>query len=338
MIANQLGYWIVLLSIPIGMLSFIPKTLAQQETKLTISPVTFELSANPGDTLTNQIKVTNVSPSALQLETRIENIARTDEQGQVELTEEATSYAISTWVSTNPQKITVGPREEKIINFTIQVPTNAEPGGHYGTLLVGTVAGDINGSGASIVQRIGSLLLVRVSGEANELALVTNFSSKQYSGRWEEVLGVDGKSKVLRPKGEKVEEEKARKYYQNGPLAFDVKFHNNGNAHIKPIGFITIYNIFNRKIGEVPLDAHNVFPGADRRITSIWPQQKLWGIYYRAKLVAIYGANNNKTLSADTTFWAFPLWAAITLGTGVILLLVLRKRLLRALRILIRGR
>lgn len=310
---------------------------AQQEVQLSLSPLTFELKANPGETVSNSVRVTNNTTAGTQLEVTVENIASTGQGGQVELTSESTTYALSSWVSTDVKKFSLGAKESKIITFTIAVPKNAEPGGHYGSLLIGTVASGDTSTGAIIAQKLGSLLLVRVSGEANEEVTITGFVPKNYVGSWDEITSADGKSKVLVPKDEVLTAESSRRYFSNGPIAIDVTYQNKGNVHVKPVGFVSIYNIFNKKVAELPVDSRNVFPGADRKVTVIWPQKQHWGIFYRAKLITLYGASNNKTLSADATFWAFPLPAAISLGVVLLVLLILRKRLGRALRILFRG-
>lgn len=310
---------------------------AQEQTKLTISPVTFELTANPGDTLSNQIKVTNVSDVTLQLETKVENIAGTGSKGQVTLTSEETEFSLSSWVKTDPTRFSLKPKEVRIITYTIAVPLNAEPGGHYGTILVGTIASDnLESSGAAVVQRLGSLVLVRVNGEQREEATIKRIGAKHYNGATDAFLLSDGKTKIQIPKNVDLTQEPSRNYFSSGPIALETVIHNSGNVHIKPNGYFTIYNLFNQKVTELPLDSRNVFPGNDRNITIVWPVKKPRGIYYRAQLAAVYGSTN-QPLTASFSFWAFPRFEALGIAAGLLLLLLLRKRLARALRILVKG-
>lgn len=331
----------LIISVGTGMLLFhtgkTPTVFAQQLTQLSVSPVTFDLTANPGDTLTNQMKVTNLSSGTLQLETRTENIAAAGQEGQVQLTEEETEFSLSKWVETTPKKLTLDSKDTKVINFTIHVPNNAEPGGHYGSILVGTTASDVpNSTGASVAQRVGTLLLVKVSGKSKEEAVVKQFRSKTYVGQWNEIVGSDGKTKFLTPKDEETNKEKFAKYFQKGPIAFEAIFHNAGNVHVKPTGSVIVYNLFNRQIAQLPLDQRNIFPGNDRRIMVIWPTGRLWGIYYRAQLAAVYGTTN-QPLIASIGIWVFPLPVAIALGVILLIVLIFRRRLIRAVRILVKG-
>jgi hypothetical protein len=312
------------------------RVIAAQETQFAVTPVTFEFSANPGETVSNQIKVTNLTSATVQMETRVENISGTGDQGQVYLSQDETTFALSSWVATAPEQFSLSPHESQVVNFTIRVPQQAEPGGHYGTILIGTIASDTRTTGAAISQRIGSLLLVRVSGKTQERAGVKKFYPRNFTGTWDELTTSDGKSKIYVAKGEGTIKETTKKYFQTGPLAFDLTVQNEGNVHIKPTGKVIIYNIFNRPVAELTLDSRNVFPGYDRRMTIIWPHKKLWGIYYRAQLAAVYGSPN-QALTATTSFWGFPLPFAIGSGAGLLILLLLRRRIARAFRILIKG-
>ncbi len=309
---------------------------AVETSRLIISPVTFELSANPGETITNQIKITNMSDGDLQLQTSVENIAGTDDQGQVTLTDKDTGYALSSWIKTDTSIFKVAAKETKLLPFSIVVPQNAEPGGHFGTLLVGTKAAAIEGqTGVGFGQKVGSLLLLRVSGEAKEAAAVTKFDARQYTGKWDERKSADGQTTYLVPTSD-VASTPAQKYMSQGPIAFNMNWHSAGNVHVKPVGYVTVYNIFHNKVAELPIEPKNIFPGNDRQVTVIWPQAKLWGVYYSATASAVYGSDNT-VLQAQTAFWAFPLWAAIVILVVLVLIILLHKRFVRAFRILTKG-
>lgn len=316
---------------------FVQAAAAQQASRLSVSPVTFELNADPGDTLTNQVKVTNLSDAELQLETRVENIAGTGQQGQVKLTEESTTYSLSTWVTTTPARFTVKAKQSQTIDFTIKVPANAEPGGHYGSLLVGTIASDKpDGTGAAVAQRIGSLLLVKVSGNAKEQARLSHFIAKSFTGETEESTTPDGKTKVIVPKNRTSLGAKGDLYIQKGPVAFDIMLENSGNVHFRPAGFVTISNIFGKKVAELPIEQRNVFPGSERQLTVVWPKANLWGGFYKAQLLAVYGSNNQQ-LTADTSFWAFPLTAAIAIVVVLLILIFARRRIAKVIKVLVKG-
>lgn len=313
------------------------RVLAQDTTKLTISPASFDFGANPGATETNVIKVTNSSDSELTLEARVENILGADENGRVQLTEKETEFALSSWVTVTPNRFTLKARESRAISFTIKVPANAEPGGHYGSILIGTVAAANDGvTGSSIVQRVGSLLLVRVAGEARERGTVSSFVTKPYSGTWQEQKSSDNTTTYLVPDTEQIKKESQRNYFSTGPIVFSLTFKNDGNVHFQPQGFIRVTNAFGRVVAQLPVFPRNVFPGVERENAVLWDAGRLWGGYYKAELVGLYG-QKNQVLSATTTFWAFPQTAAIIIGIALLLVIILRKRLAKVVRVLIKG-
>lgn len=327
----------ILLSLFLAPLLVSPgQTRAQDSTKLTVSPASFDFGVNPGATETNVIKVTNASDSELLLETRVENILGADENGQVQLTEKETEFSLSSWVTVSPNRFTLKARESRTVSFTISVPAKAEPGGHYGSILIGTVAAANETAGSSIVQRVGSLLLVRVAGEAKERGNVTSFVTKSYSGTWNEQKSSDNTTTFLIPDAQQLDKEQVKSYFSNGPIAFSITYKNDGNVHFQPQGFIRITNLFGKVVAELPIFPRNVFPGVERESAVLWNAGRLWGGYYTAELVGIYG-QKNQVLNATTTFWAFPTTAAIIIASLLLLVIILRKRLVKVVRVLIKG-
>lgn len=303
----------------------------------TISPPTFDLSANPGDVLDETIRVTNLSAETVTHTASVEDFKVEGTEGQVTVEDDAAAQVFSRWFGVAPDQITLAPQETQMVKFHLTVPVNAEPGGHFATILFqpkGATA--TTSTGAQIVQRVGALILLKVSGAARENAEIVKFVPKSFVGSWDPV-SMPNQPTTLVAKDEHLDQERTRRYFPRGPLAFDVVFQNNGNVHVKPTGTVLIRTFWGRKIAEVPLDPRNVFPGGQRRITLLWTPRFLWGVYYRAELTAWYGSQKTP-LTAETTFWAFPLPAALAAGMIFLVSFIIRRRLAQALKILIRGR
>lgn len=310
----------------------------QNNLGLTVSPPSLELSANPGDTLNEVVRITNESPNAVTFEVSAEDFKVEGTEGSVVVEEDKDPNAFSRWISFPVTQFRLAPKESTQVAFKIAVPRNAAPGGHFVSVLFNPKATDENtGTGAKVIQRVGSLLLMRVSGAVVEEGNIKRLSTKSFVGEWNEVTGSDGRTKILVAKEEKLTEERPRKWFEKGPVAFDLVFQNTGNVHFRPAGTLTIYNLFGRKVGESAIDPRNVFPGGDRRVTVIWPEQSLKGLFYRAQVAAVYGSQN-KVITAETHFWGFPSGILIAIVVALVLLLLLRRRLLRALSVLIKGR
>ena len=291
----------------IGMISGFTIFAQEGERGLTISPLTFELTANPGDVLENKIQVSNPTKSSISVKMETEDFLAYGELGEVRVQEqEDETYSLKKWVATIPSEFTLKPGGSKFVTFTIDVPKNAEPGGKYGSVLA-TITGVVGkeATGVAITQKIGALVLLSVSGKIKEEIKVEEFSVPKFS--------------------------------EYGPIIFTTRFKNIGTVHVRPRGFVTITNIFGKKVADVEFSQQNVIPGAIRRVEAKWDRSWIWGVRYQANLVASYGSEN-KSLSAVTLFWVFPwkigLGILIVLGVVVYYIVTTRRKLKKAEEIL----
>lgn len=293
----------------LSIFSFSSPTIAfAQPIGVSIVPPRFELFANPGDIINETIRVSNKSDSPQSFGIIIEDFSSAGEEGHVVLEEEETDtlYSLKSWIEPSSNNIVIQPNEEVSYPFSIIVPKDAEPGGHYASLLFQIGGEPIEGV-TNVQHRIGSLILLRVSGNVEEKGEVVSFSAPSYS--------------------------------KSGPIIFELRVKNDGTTHIRPNGTVIITNLFGKKVEELPLNGLNVFPGVIRKMETEWTRENILGIY-TATLVATYG-QQNLPLTAATRFTVVSPFTGtlIIVGTiaGIIFLLSLisgRNRLLRALKVL----
>lgn len=272
---------------------------AQEEmsTGVTVSPVHFEFSANPGDKLENKLQVLNPTENTISVKMEVEDFVTYGEEGEVRIQEtEDETYSLKKWVKTTPNEFTLKPKESKLVTFTVNIPKNAEPGGKYGSILatMSGLAGE-EGAGLGIAQKVGALLLLSVSGRIEEKIEVKEFSTPNF-----------------------------REY---GPINFTIRFENTGTVHVRPRGSVTINNIFGHKVADVEFPQQNVIPGAIRKNETTWNQNWLWGVRYTATLVGSYGSQNS-TISSVISFWVFPwkIWLVILLVLVIVIYFIVRTR------------
>lgn len=291
------------------------QVMAQSSSQaITIIPPRFTLLGNPGDSIVDIVRVRNESDNPLTLKVLVRNFSTSGEEGQVviEEGEDASSFDLASWIEPATKEMILQPKQEMPLQFTINIPKNAEPGGHYASILFQS-GGDNPIPGSAVVsQRIASLILLRVSGTIVEDASVESFE--------------------------------APSYLESGPVTFTLRVKNNGNVHIRPEGMIVITNMFNQKVAQIPLEGRNVIPGAIRRMDTVWEGEKLFG-KYKATLIASYGQGNpQKQLTAVTTFTVASKTHIILLIAGVAATIFLilgliggRKRLSKAIKIITSG-
>jgi len=311
MMMNKRHFLVLIIGVMVGWLTGIHLVFAQS-TGITISPLTFELTANPGDILSNKLKIYNPTDDIIAVKMEVEDFKPIGETGQVIVApeeEEEIVYSLKRWVEIEPREFTLRPKEQKFVDFTINLPENAEPGGKYGSILA-TVTGKISKEiiGATVAQKVGALILLTVSGEVREKLIVKEFT--------------------------------APSFLEYGPVPFVIRFENMGTVHVRPRGFVTITDWRGKKVADVEFAQLNVIPGAVRKIEAVWKEKWLFG-KYTATLVGSYGTTNLPFNPPVLIFWVFP-WK-IVLGLFLVLILLFicfyktRRRWRLAFRVLLKG-
>lgn len=289
-----------------------PAAHAQQATTTTLIPPSFELFANPGDSLSEALRIRNEGTTPITYNTSSLNFEADGDSGQVQLTtgETSKSFSLASWITPSIRFIVIPGHTERSIPFIIKVPQNAEPGGHYGALQIATASGGNVSGGASVAAGQVSLILLRVSGNVSEKAIVKSFTVAPYS--------------------------------EYGPVKTILDVKNEGAVHIKPTGTIVISDLFGAKVAEFPLDGKNALPGALRKMETTWSEKNPIG-RFKAQLVAQYG-EKHEPLIAETYFIVFPKPLAIGIGVTMIILVILiafliagRKRIAKAFRVIAQG-
>jgi len=294
-------------------LAFFILSTHNAQAQISISPLTFELSANPGSRISNVLTVFNQGDTPLSISMEAQSFRPVGEQGQVAVQElrageDNTGYELSEWITMQPRSIVLEPHTDRTVTFIINVPRNAEPGGHYGSVLAGIGGTGFTAGGSLIAQKVGALVLLQVSGDVVEKIDVKSFEAPTFS--------------------------------EYGPVTITTRFENIGTVHLKPQGFIVIKNIFGREIITLQLPAKNVLPNSIRKIETIFDKKFLFG-KYDAILTAVYGSQNQQQIAYATSFYVIPWKMTLLYGILGIIVLILfwraRKRIKLALKILLRG-
>jgi hypothetical protein len=261
---------------------------------LEISPPVIELSANPGQSVSTNISVRNVTAGELVATATTNDFgASSDESGtpKLLLTETgATRYSLRYWV-TGVNGLDLAAGELKTTKVVINVPANAEPGGHYGVVRFTGVPPDMKQTGVALSASVGALILLTVNGDITHQANVEQFSTGTQNVKTAE-FSVSG-------------------FFEHGPVDFLVRIKNSGSVHEQATGIITVKNMFGGKVATVAVNSlgGNVLPDSIRRFTQTLANKQLFGLY-TAKLSMTYAGN--KTLAANASFWVIP-WKLVLL-------------------------
>jgi hypothetical protein len=296
----------ILLSI-LPVVFFVSKIYTQNSNNgLSITPFSLELTLEPGQTVTRTITLTNFTDQVADIAVSKRNFTANGEEGQVNLTEEETGFSLASWISTTPQRKTLAPSQKQEFEVTISVPKNAEPGGHFGSVVFGTIPSqNLNQTGALLSQEVAGLILVKIPGDVTERAKIETFAAE-------------------------------KKFYNMGPVDFSIRVKNESTVHIRPEGVVTVTDMFGKK-SVVQVEGRNVLPGAIRKLSASHKENFLIG-KYTADLKLSYGTQSNSVLTASTTFFAFPVRMGLIGLSILIIVFLLRKRLGKALKTLLTGK
>ncbi|MDR3519476.1 MAG: hypothetical protein P4L63_01125 [Candidatus Pacebacteria bacterium] len=286
--------------------------VANKASALTLSPSRLEISGDPGQTLTEKMVLINENNDTETFYSSYANFQAQGESGDPAFV--TATNDLGTWMSTQPS-ITLSPGESQTIPFTINIPKNAEPGGHFAVVFWGTASPQLGTVGVG--SKTGLLVLLSVNGDVKQSAGFLSFNTV----------------------GNKF-------WYSTLPVSFEYRFKNDGGDRIKPVGPLTIRDtvFFPAQVLDANPGTGNVLPGSTRRFqvdwinyvrpvdyvtpTSFFP--RFWSnVSYQWKNFAIglYSANlnvaystNNQHAKATVFFFVFP-WQLILVMLVVIAIL-----------------
>lgn len=257
-----------------------------------VSPIRFEEELEPGQSVERTLKITNNGP-AVNAEFIAQDFMAKDETGSPQMLNEGElhpTYSLAKWVVL-PQDTFFEVNETKEVTFTIKVPENAEPGGHYGAVLVQQKAQE--SQAVATVSRIGAIVLLRVKGEAREAASLESFT--------------------IPP--EEVTDE---------AVVLETRLKNTGNVHLQPKGKIYIFDEEGKKlpaigrkavidgrgvvlrtedVDYVPFNKKDlsVLPDQTRKFETKWDRGPRKG-KFMAQIEIQYGSGNEPLISEKTAF------------------------------------
>lgn len=297
--------WIALVVLATGFF------LAQEAGAITLIPPSLEFTdVPPGETIQTKVKLFNETAEPLTLFSQTANFGALNETGTPNIDLSAEIEDLAAWISLSKGPFAVQPGDRVEIPVEIKVPAEADPGGHYATILFSPQDPNLAGGGqVGIGQKIGTLILVRVQGDINESGAIAEFAT------------AGAKSTLSRL-----------------PIEMFARFGNAGNVHLRPTGTVTVRNVLGGTSAVLRVNTSQgaVLPQSIRRFDVAWEKRALqeersgffgeigneWKNFafgpYSADLELTYGLANDKKVAATIRFWVFP-WRIILLVVLIII-------------------
>ena len=259
-----------------------PFALAQQSIPLIVSPARQEILIDPNEKTTVNVKFLNQGDTPVSGFVKVADFLVDNTDGVPKILEDASQaspkYSASTWIISSTDRITIASKDQVQLQFNIQTPENARPGGRYVAIYFepqGVIPSEIGAdkeAGTGTSTRLASLLYIRVSGDITEKALSQRFFAKPF--------------------------------IEFGPLNVETDILNRGDYHIRPKGIIALINPFGSVIAQEKLKEENIFPDSVRTFKNEIGRKWMLG-RYKLTLTAAYG-DTGQSLTRSAFVWVVP--------------------------------
>jgi hypothetical protein len=309
-------------------------------TNLTTSPISVDLTANPGSSTSTTLQLQNNGLQPVNISLKLDEFKASGDEGSAQIFTPPPGDEPTQWVHFSPNSFVAQPGVWNSVTMTVQVPKTAAYGYYYAVLFVpGTTTAVSSTEKVKGANAIFVLLNAHVPNENNTLN-VQSFTASKAS-------------------------------YQYLPASFNVNVRNDGNVFTVPQGDIFISRTRNgRAIDTLDINSGqgNILPQSNRVFQVQWTngfpvyqikridgqivankhgpiQQLKWdftkvtsfryGKYY-AHLVLVYNnGSRDVTVNGVVSFWVVP-WSLIAYIiltiVGIIVFWEALKRLIKKLR------
>jgi hypothetical protein len=269
---------------------------------LRITPVRQELTLGPGQNDSYTIEVTNVTTAPTTVTAIVNDFESDNESGQPRLivnTDRQSPFSIKPFLDL-PGNFTLEPGESRLVTMSVRIPDEAMPGGYFGAIRfeAGAASPADDGTAVALSASVASLLLVSVPGEADETMSLEFIEARQ-----------DGQ---------------AGRFLETAPDTVAIKLNNEGNTILKPIGRVSVKNMFDNEVYSYELNGGqvrgNVLPQSSRVFEDAVENIGFIG-RYTVEANLSYGEGGGNIITASTTFWVIP-WKILLIGATILAFLI----------------
>jgi len=208
---------------------------------LTVSPARVEITGDPGTTLQGEIELFNEQEGTRTFFTSFENFEPSGDTGAPHFI--GAKDGLATWIRSD-NKVVLESGKRSVVPYSIAIPQNAEPGGHFAAIFFGSQEPGATGGGqVSVGGKIGVLVLLRVSGEVEEGGGLLEFGAKD-----------------------------KQRFFISLPITFAYRLNNTGGDRVVPLGEIKIKNTL--RLTSATLLANksegSILPSSARKFEVVW--------------------------------------------------------------------
>lgn len=271
------------------------QVFAQESESIKIQPTLIEEKVEPGKSFSSILHATNLGSATQTYSVSVQDIESIDDGGHPVFAKEhePTGLELSSWVKAAKSEITLAPGATGDIPFIVEVPSDASPGGHFGTIFLSTYGEKPKTVGATVGYQVGAILSFQVAGDIKEEARIRQFTSD-------------------------------KTIYGEPKATFHVKVENLGNTLVRPRGLLEIVDMFGKKTVTLNLNDSEaaILPHSVRDFAVTWDDDRVRMGKYQAIASLQYGDAVKHTIFQELSFWVVPSKVVLPI-LGIIFLVAL---------------
>ncbi len=147
---------------------------AQNTTEIAVTPAVVDIPVEPGMSFDSAIRVRNGSDQSLPISVIAQSLIVDDEPlGSIN----RGRYDVSSWIRFKSSSLLLEPGGSQLVEFTITVPQDASPGGHYAQINMRALQLEkelVSDNTTIIFPEVSVPVILTVPGEINEDVLIVN--------------------------------------------------------------------------------------------------------------------------------------------------------------------
>lgn len=267
-----------LLFVPVSIASAAEQSQPNDAESILLSPTSKRYTLKSGTERKDSFKVVNDGRTAFDFVTYSRPYSVSGEEYTADFVTSSQNADAYKWIQFDQPSYSVQPGKSVDVAYTIRVPANATPGGHYGVLFAETLpSSQSNGTGVKTKKRVGSILYVTVDGDVTRSGKILST----------EVPFLQFKA----------------------PLQSSQRISNTGNTDFEVKSVITVSDVFG---GVKHKSERNlaVLPDSIRKITLDW-QNPTWLGLYKIQLDTSF---LDTKASSSHYVLIVPVWVYLLLG------------------------
>ncbi len=212
----------------------------------------------PEGSQAGEIKIDNISGDALKVKVYLEDwLYKNTQNGEKDFFPKGTQpLSCSEWISMSPVDFNLAPWGNKVVNYTVKVPAQAQ-GGHYSVMFFETSVGQYNPGAPmdpeerqvaiNVAVRVGALFYIEAKDTVKKEVAISNLA----------VSGNQGQEPLS--------------------IKFDLK--NSGNVDITTAPYFHIMDQQGMVYARSEFNEVYTMPGNQAKLTASWPKHLTKGVY-----------------------------------------------------------